>query len=133
MVGNFFRFLAPKLFVIATLALAFWIGNAAFKEMQRGKRIQEEIASLQSEADRIQKENALLQDRIRYFQTDSFQEQEARSKLNYQSPDEQVVVVKRSDRADTKSDISDPVVQAVPSAEDLLPNYEKWWKRFLSV
>ncbi len=133
MVGNFFRFLAPKLFIIAALILAFWIGNAAFKEMQRGKRIQEEIASLQSEADRIQKENALLQDRIRYFQTDSFQEQEARSKLNYQSPDEQVVVVKQSDHGDAASNNPEPVVQMVPSVQDLLPNYEKWWHRFFSA
>ena len=130
MIGKTIRFLAPKLFVIVSLGLAFVIGNATVKEVDRGKRIQEEIASLRSESQKTQKENALLRERIRYFQTDAFQEQEARNKLNYQSPDEKVVVVKMGNQdvvPAPQDDVRIPVL-----AENFVPNYQKWWDRFFA-
>lgn len=131
MIGKIFRFFIPKLFVIASLILALWIGNVTLKEMNRGQRIQEEITSLHTEAQKTQKENTLLQEKIRYFQTDAFQEQEARNKLNYQSPDEQVVVITPSVLAESVKSESDAPISS--QARDFLPNYEKWWNQFFAI
>lgn len=132
MIGKTLRFLAPKLFVIISLALAVWIGSAAFREMDRGKRIQEEIASLQSDAQKTQKENALLREKIDYLQTDEFQAQEARNKLNYQSPDEKVVVVNTVVH-EAVAEKPDNEASSPSKAQDFLPNYEKWWQQFFAV
>lgn len=130
MIGKTIRFLAPKLFVMVSLGLALLIGNATFKEVDRGKRIQEEIASLRAESQKTQKENALLRERIRYFQTDAFQEQEARNKLNYQSPDEKVVVVKMGNQEVVPAPQDD--VQTPVLADNFVPNYQKWWDQFFT-
>lgn len=131
MIGTIFRFIIPKLFVIISLVLAFWIANSTWKEMGRSQRIQEEIALLRSEAERTQKDNTLLQEKIRYFQTDEFQSQEARNKLNYQSPDEQTVVIKSGMHADNEKPQEPVPVYQKP--RNFLPNYEKWWQQFFSV
>lgn len=130
MFGKIFRFFIPKFFVIASLMVAFWVGSATFKEMDRGKRIQEEITSLHAEAQKTQRENTLLKERIRYFQTDAFQEQEARNKLNYQSPNEKTVVIKsivHDDTVEAREEVSD-----LSKTHNLLPNYEKWWRQFFT-
>jgi cell division protein FtsB len=128
MIGKIFQFFVPKIFVLLMIVLAFWIGSVTLKEMNRGNRIQEEIAALHAEAQKTQKENSVLQEKIRYFQTDSFQAQEARNKLNYQSPNERAVLIKPiGNENDTKS--SDTEVVSL-KAQSFLPNYEKWWKQF---
>jgi hypothetical protein len=99
--------------------------------MDRGKRIQEEIASLHAEAEKTQKENSLLKEKIKYFQTDDFQEQEARNKLNYQTPDEKTVVIKPGvSKGEVKIEEPAPII---PKVQDLLPNYEKWWTQFFAA
>lgn len=119
-------------FVVIAILLAIWIGIATKKEMDRGERIQEEIASLHAEADKTQRENNTLKEKIRYFQTDAFQEQEARNKLNYQAENERAVVI--------KSTVGDQSVQEQPEKkytdtkrESLLPNYTKWWNTFFAL
>ena len=131
MIGTIFRFIIPKLFVIASLVLAFWIANSTWKEIGRSNRIQEEIASLRSEAEKTQRDNTLLQEKIRYFQTDDFQSQEARNKLNYQSPDEQTVVIKPSMHTDEEK--PQRVAPVYQKPQNFLPNYEKWWQQFFSA
>lgn len=133
MIGKLFRFVIPKILVAASLVLAFWIGDATFKEMDRGKRIREEIESLHVEAQKTQKENTILREKIRYFQTDSFQEQEARDKLNYQRPDEQAVVIKPTVQENVER--SEVLPDAFPSIDDKhsVPNYEKWRRHFFGA
>ncbi|MDD5083363.1 MAG: septum formation initiator family protein [Candidatus Moranbacteria bacterium] len=131
MIGKAFRFLIPKLFVIASLVLAFWIGDVTLKEMDRGKRIQEEIASLRAEAQKTQKENTVLREKIQYFQTDDFKTQEARTKLNYQSENERAVVIKSGVADDAAK--TQEIVPVEPKAQDFSPNYEKWLKQFFAA
>jgi cell division protein FtsB len=131
MMGTFFRFFIPKFLVAVSIGLAFWIGSVTFKEMDRGKRIQEEIAGLRAEAQKTEKENSVLQEKIRYFQTDAFQEQEARNKLNYQGQDERTVVIKPIVPDDT--DKEQDKAPIVPKTHNFLPNYEKWWTQFFEA
>lgn len=129
MPSSFFGTFMTRAFVVVALMLAVWIGFATKKEMDRGARIQEEIASLHAEAEKTQKENNMLKEKIRYFQTDAFQEQEARNKLNYQAENERAVVIKPqvSDK-----EVSGEVIKDYTETkrEALLPNYAKWWNTF---
>lgn len=127
--GKFFSYILPKLFVFTALVLAVWIGHVTMKEMDRGKRIQEEIASLHAEAQKTQKENNVLKEKIRYFQTDAFQEQEARNKLNYQGENERAVVIKSPVPVREES-INAPSIDI--QRQNLLPNYQKWWNQFFA-
>lgn len=112
------------------MAGVFFIGRAVLGEVDRGNRIKEEVALLQSEAQKVQSENNTLEERIRYFQTDAFQEQEAKQKLNYQSPNEKVVIVKPAVYGDSISQ-EDTAKEMIDSGSDaLIPNYQKWWRHF---
>lgn len=129
MVKRFFQFLGPKVFVLITLGLALWIGHALAQSLERGKRIDKEISSLRNEADKISRENRFLKEKISYFQTDAFQEEEAKKKLNYQNPQEKVVVIKQKPSQDTGT-VSEDARQPVTGLRDIRPNYEKWWGKF---
>jgi cell division protein FtsB len=128
MIKPFFQDFLSKVLAVLSLVLAIWIGNATMKEVNRGRRIQEEITALQAESVSTQKENSLLRQKIQYLQTDHFQSKEAKEKLNYQGVDEQVVVIQSKSRGvpETLVAIDTPDVRA----HDLLPNYLKWWHQF---
>ena len=117
--------------MLFSVALIVWIGSVTLKEMERGNRIQEEIASLHAEAQKTQKENTVLREKIKYFQTDAFQEQEARNKLNYQRPDEQAVVIQSIPSNEPVK--ASEYVPSPTTVDDLLPNYTKWWRQFFKA
>jgi cell division protein FtsB len=128
MLPRLFHLLAPKALVLATLSLALWIGHVAAEGMERSKKIEGEVAALRSEAEKVEKDNRNLKERIDYFQTDYFQEEEAKKKLNYQNPEEKVVVVKPG-IGEEKETKGDPVPSRA-EPEDTRPNYEKWRSQF---
>lgn len=133
MFGKFFQNIMSKSLLILLMCVAFFIARATMREVERGNRIQQEIASLQTEAQKVQRENGILQEKIRYFQTDEFQSQEAKEKLNYQNPDEKVVVIKPSVQGISSENTAQQQQATVALQDDpnrLLPNYLQWWKQF---
>ena len=65
------------------LIVAFIVGivlvlSSAWREMERSKRIEDEVAKLQSEADRIRNENRSISEKLSYFATPDFEEREAK-------------------------------------------------------
>jgi len=78
------------LFIIFTV-LVSW---AIFKQINKKKEIQKEIQKLQEEAEKITRENLSSQERIAYFESQDYQEREAKEKLNLKNPEENVVIVK---------------------------------------
>lgn len=91
---NKFSF-AIVLFVIG-FVLAALISVRAFQEAYRSRKIEAEVELLKRDAERVQKENDELSQRIAYLQTPEFQEKIAKEKLNLQKPDENVVVISPS-------------------------------------
>jgi cell division protein FtsB len=127
MLERFARSLAPKVLATLLLFLALWIGHVAAQGAERSKRIELEVASLEAEAARMEKENVLLKEKIGYLQTDGFQEEEAKEKLNYQNPQEKVVVIRP--RPGPEDEHPEESLPPEPG-EDPRPNYKKWWDRF---
>lgn len=107
--------------------LIAWAITVSSKQLSRNQRIEDEVSLLQNEADKIRRENETLGEKISYFSSDNFREQEAKEKLGLQKKSEEVVVIKPRPEsvAVSEKEVSKPTV---PEVEDLSPNYKKWWQ-----
>lgn len=115
--------------MIVCLVIVSFITFYITKESSKKKQIQNEIAALQKEAEKIGRENADIRDKIAYLQSKDYQEREAKDKLNLQNPNETLVVIKPNtvkEAAPPKEEPSKPLPPMPPSG----PNYIKWWNYF---
>lgn len=121
-------FLARMLLVFFLAGIIFAFASA-WKEWGRSKRIESEVEKLRSEAQKVERENQTLSERIAYFSTDDYQEKEAKEKLGLKKSDETVVVVEsNSSPSDETAQLSDDF-----SREDgAKPNYRRWWQYFFA-
>lgn len=115
-------------FLIATFVIGIiLVASSAWKEMERSKRIEDEVAKLRAEADRIRSENQTLTEKITYFSTPGFKEREAKEKLGMKNKDEEVVSV---EIGPVQGEAIPPEAATQPPAEADIPNYKKWWIEF---
>ncbi|MFZ2226199.1 MAG: septum formation initiator family protein [Candidatus Moraniibacteriota bacterium] len=119
-----------RLIVFLGLVALVFIILAIVKETYRKKQIQKEISALEEEAKKIQVDNSRLADKLTYLEGRDYQEKEIRDKLNLQSPEENVVIVKSSPTG--KAATNNEKNQA-PESQKLVvktTNPEKWWNYF---
>jgi cell division protein FtsB len=117
------------LLLAGLLAFGFFAARGAYLEMKRNRQIESEIATLENEAENLKKSNHNLRDRIAYFESQDFQELEAKRELNFQKPDESVVVVKPSPSEMAVKNDSVGVAN-FPQVSNS-PNYMKWYNLFI--
>jgi cell division protein FtsB len=117
-----------RIFLFLALAVILWASFVSWGQLERHKRISEEVTALELEARRIEAENKTLEERITYFSTREFREQEAREKLGLKKPDETVVAIKEEVQSEpAQSELQDNTqVGAIVE----MPNYRKWWNIF---
>lgn len=124
---------ASIIFAVFGLAVILFVSYKAFRESERNRKIEQEIAAVQAEAEKIQKDNRELEEKIAYFRTPEFQEKIAKEKLNFQKADEEVVIIKSSPSLRVEAEEE---VQSIPSDQESLgekePNYRKWWRYFFN-
>lgn len=118
-----------RMIILAGIVALVFIVLAIYKETYRKKQIQREISNLQEEAKKIQGDNLHLADKLAYLEGKDYQEKEIRDKLNLQSPDENVVIIKPSP--------SEKVIEKKPTINQSnqevivkITNAEKWWDYF---
>ena len=109
---------------IALISMAVFLGKEVYKKRQ----IQSEISNLQAEAARVNKENLGIQDKIAYLESRDYQEREAKDKLNLQSPDENVVIIKPG--VTKEQSAAAEVIPDVQASAPAVPNPKKWWNYF---
>jgi len=118
----------PKLVLICGFLILAAVLFFLAKEYYRKRQIQNEITGLEQEATKINRDNLAIQEKIAYLQSRDFQEREAKDKLNLQSPDENVVVIKPGVAKEQKVETeSETVPQPPPNSAS---NPQKWWKYF---
>lgn len=120
--------------IVGVLILIGWVIYVSSKQIERNRRIQDEISALQAEADKIRGENETLSEKISYFASDDFREQEAKKKLGLKKTDEIVVEVKPTPGHD-KGDGSfreDPQALSGNTGSNEA-NYKKWWNIFFGT
>ena len=111
------------------VVLVSWTGYISSKQLSRNQRIQDEVNELKNEADKIRRENETLSEKIGYFSSNEFREQEGKEKLGLKKVNEEVVVIKP--QKETVVTTETPETENVSATENsLFPNYKKWWLLF---
>ncbi|MEI6650805.1 MAG: septum formation initiator family protein [Candidatus Moraniibacteriota bacterium] len=118
-----------KLILLVFIVAAGFAFSSGWKEMQRSKKIEDDVTKLQQEAKRVQDENKALSERIDFFSTDSSVEREAKAKLGMKKQGEEAVSVELdpeavAEKATSVSAESDPTVGNSGS------NFRKWLSYF---
>lgn len=116
-----------RLAIVGILGIGIFAGIASYREYERSERIQAEIDLLKQEADRIARENESLSQKIQYFGSPDFKEQEAKEKLGLKRQEEKVIAVQGVSSEEEKSAPHEVAATPVDWSE---PHYKKWWKRF---
>jgi cell division protein FtsB len=121
-----------RLLIAAVIILIGWAVFVSSKQIQRNRRIQEEVAALEREASKIQSENETLSERIDYLSSSDFREQEAKKKLGLKKTEEVLAVIKPSLEYNKDEDAQNETIKNVSENQDEtdMPNYKKWWKAF---
>lgn len=116
----------------AVIVLIGWVTFVSSKQIKRNRRIQEEITTLETEAAKIRGENETLSEKIGYFSSSDFREQEAKKKLGLKKTEETLAVIKPAPayqpEGDTQKEISHGISESAEGTD--IPNYKKWWKIF---
>lgn len=125
------KFLAFKIGLMLLLVVAIFIGIALVKETYKKNAIQEEISRLEAEAEKIEKGNLSIQEKIAYFESREYQEKEAKDKLNLQNRGESVIIIRPgiSDSYKKEEEIGENT-QSIKSENEKNTNYRKWWNYF---
>jgi len=126
------RFLTSKAVLAGTFVVLVLLSISLGKEVYRSYQINQEISSVRADIAQLQQKNAELAHVIDYFKTDSYQEKEARQKLNLQKPGETAVAIPPAKANETDQDKIASAQAKVDHPDDNSSNAEKWWNYFFS-
>lgn len=118
--------------IVGMLILIGWVLYVSSKQIERNRRIQDEITALEMEAAKIRGENDTLSEKINYFASDDFREQEAKKKLGLKKVNEIVVEVKPAPGNDRNVSFQQSPA-STGSGRDNGANYKKWWNIFFGM
>jgi len=108
-----------------------WVAYISSKQIERNRRIEEEVSTLETEALKIRHENETLSEKVSYFSSDNFREQEAKKKLGLKKAEETVAIIKPRPEGVVLGASSEGSQSAVEkSVAENIPNYKKWWGLF---
>lgn len=83
--------------LIVLLPLATWMGVLAWDASNQKQGITAQINTLKAKISSLENENSKLEKLKEFFNNPAFLERQAREKLNFKSPDEQVVFVYKNE------------------------------------
>ena len=112
--------LRRKTVTIILLVLIGWFGYQGLKIHEQQVSTAAEVSEMESRVADLSRNNQFLASSSAYFGSDAYLERQARLKLNYKMPDEQVAFVYK----DTSTKESPK--NTGPNLQDL-PNWKKWW------
>lgn len=119
-------FVNSKILTVLLSVLSVWILFSVISVELEKDEVKKEEANIEAKIINIEWESASLERYIKNFDNPDFLEKEARLRLNYKAPGEEVVFVHR-----------DPDSQKASSAEKFsgedLPNYKKWLHYLLGL
>jgi len=109
------------------------IGVSLVKEIIRKVEIHRQISQLEQQVSDLETHNSQLTDMMAYFNSSSFQEKEAKTKLGLAEPGETMVVLPHTNTTHngTTSDLASTEATAVAAAQLVNePIYRKWQHYF---
>ncbi len=102
-----FSWLGSKFATIILLVLVVWLGAAALDVRSQRERVGRELGDLRNKIAALEDQNESLRRFLEYAKDPVFLEKEARLKLNYKAPDEQVAFVYRNEDVQPASKAED--------------------------
>jgi cell division protein FtsB len=118
--------LQSKLFTaLAALAIGFFL-VLIFRLFPSFKTVSQEVKNLDKKIVETEKELSELEKLSNYFKNPAYLEREARLKLNYKRPGENVVFVYRNQSLQNQAENSNSI-----KPSPVLPNWQKWLKYLL--
>jgi cell division protein FtsB len=115
---------------ILSVLLALYIIFILSKSVWKNYQINKEIEAKEQKIAELQKEIEEMQNLIAYYQTDTFQELEARSKLNLKKPGETAIAVPKRQTQEENPAVAGTATATGSNEEESAPNYLKWWRFF---
>ena len=104
--------------------LVGWLGLSVWQIHGQRVGVAGQVKDLESKIAEVQSNNQYLASSSAYFSSDAYLERQARLKLNYKLPDEQVAFVyPDNNRVKVASG-----EQALKANLATLPNWKKWWR-----
>jgi hypothetical protein len=115
--------------------VAGFIGYNLSGKVQKQKKIDQEIASLEAEIEKFDRRNNGLRRYIDYLKTDDFKEKEIKDKLNLVKEGERLVLVKGDQDANSNSKEETGKKDQQDSSQIIVrrPNHYWWWHFFFSL
>jgi cell division protein FtsL len=120
------KFFSSRIFIIMGVCAIALIGFSLAKETYRNYQIQKEIQTLEKEISRLENDNENLANLIKYFETEAYQEREARQKLGLQKEGEKVVII-TEEEIESQETIQESNEPEEEIAEEEISNLRKWW------
>ena len=120
--------------ILGIVALIVWVVSLSTKQLARNERIENEVSVLEQEAEKIRRENETLSEKIQYFSSADFREQEAKEKLGMKKTSEAAVAIKARPDVLVEEEALTERRPAFDTTEmTRLPNYRKWWEVFFGT
>jgi len=129
------RLLKSKLLIIGEITLLIFISVALGKEIIRRYQIRHQIEGLQAEIQKLEQNKVELSELIEYFNSESFNEEQARLKLGLQKPGESVVVVPSEQGYVKGAEIvlDEQGIGYSNSDQEDSSNPQQWWNYFFKT
>lgn len=108
--------------LLLAVYLLFLVGRSVYLNY----RVKQQLAKIEAEIKHVRNENQRLSNLIAYYQTETFRELEARSKLGLKKPGETVIAV--PENADEPLEQKLRPREEEPKQSETTPNYIKWWE-----
>lgn len=109
---------------LVSFVFVVYLGYIVTISMINNYNSNKEIMKSEEKLTLLEEEIATLQDKINYYQTNSFKEKEARAKLGYKAPGESVLVMPIDTQDEKITDSSEIEIELKS------PNYTLWWEYF---
>ncbi|MDP3964456.1 MAG: septum formation initiator family protein [bacterium] len=124
------RILRSRVILVFELAVIALFSIALVKEIVRRWEVRTEITRLENEIASLEDQNTELSGMIAYFQSDYYQEREARLKLGLQKEGESAVIVPGQTQPDQNTENTSIATTTGSSDQNMPPS--KWWNYFFA-
>ncbi len=118
------RMLRSRLMIAVNLLLVGFVGWTVARAVSEGDRVNAQYDDLEKQIESLHSRNRDYSETISQLGTSGVVEREARVKLGYQKPGEQVIMLKDAKAAAGNSASADD--------DPSLTNPQKWWRYFFS-
>lgn len=116
------RLLRSKLMLSINLLVIGFIGWSLAGEVSHGNKVANDLSDLRNKIEEVEGKNKDYSEVLLKIDTPGFVDREARIKLGYQKPGEQVLMF--------KDVAANPIKTAVGDNDSSLTNPQKWWRYF---